>query len=68
MLYCPGFQWTADLISTALAAEHGFEETFYARFFLDLVNLFAVGLEKAIRPDYSTDLSAGCSDLPGADL
>jgi len=35
-----GFTWTAEVISTALAVEHGWEETFYVRLFLDLVNLF----------------------------
>merc|ERR1712154_650833 len=30
-----GFTWTADVISTALAVEHGWEETFYVRLMLD---------------------------------
>merc|ERR1719471_2055706 len=35
-----GFTWTAEVISTALAAEHGWQETFYVGLLLDLVNLF----------------------------
>ena len=35
-----GFTWIAELISTALEVEHGYQETFYVRLFLDLVNLF----------------------------
>merc|ERR1712066_293703 len=35
-----GFTWTTEVISTFLAVEHGWEETFYVRLFLDLVNLF----------------------------
>ena len=35
-----GFTWIAEVISTALAVEHGWQETFYVRLFLDLVNFF----------------------------
>lgn len=35
-----GFTWTAEVISTALATEHGWQETFYVGLLLDLVNLF----------------------------
>jgi len=41
LFFILGFHWTADLLSTALAVEHGWQETFYIQFFLDLVNLFA---------------------------
>ena len=32
--------WIAELMSTALDVEYGYQETFYLRLFLDLVNLF----------------------------
>jgi len=41
LFFILGFQWSADLLSTALSVEHGFDETFFVRLFLDLVNLFA---------------------------
>jgi len=41
LFFILGFHWTADLLSTALAVEHGWQETFYFQLFLDLVNLFS---------------------------
>jgi len=41
LFFILGFLWIADLITAAIAAEHGFDKTFHVRLFLDLVNLFA---------------------------
>ena len=41
-MFLLGVPWILDLISSALAAEHGFDETCYARLALDMANLHAV--------------------------
>ena len=66
----PGFHWTADLLSTALAVEHGWQETFYFQLFLDLVNLFSVGLYYISLPHIFLLIiwSVGSFDLPCPDL
>ena len=64
-----GFHWIAELVSTALGEEHGFDETFYVRLFLDLVNLFAVRSYICLIINFwSLFLHPGSSDLLGLDL
>jgi hypothetical protein len=41
LFFILGFHWSAEFLSTAVATEHGWQQTFYVRLILDLVNLFA---------------------------
>jgi hypothetical protein len=64
---CLGIPWTLDVISAAIAHQHGSGQTFEARLALDILNLLTVSILTIIFHHNFPCYSGSC-DFPGFDL